>query len=99
MTFRALIPFFIALGAVALMFLSFVTGINAALDAGGSGSLFWQVVFILSAILLIATLVLSIVKIVKKRDVVISVATLFVGVLPLVVVIILVVSATQVATR
>jgi len=99
MTFRALIPFFIALGAVALMFLSFVTGINAALDAGGSGSLFWQVVFILSAVLLIATLVLSIVKIVKKRDVVISVATLFVGVLPLVVVIILVVSATQVASR
>ncbi len=35
MTIRALIPFFIALGAVALLFFSFVTGINAALDAGG----------------------------------------------------------------
>ncbi len=99
MTFRALIPFFIALGAVALMFLSFVTGINAALDAGGSGSLFWQVVFVLSAVLLLATIVLSIVKIVKKRDVAISVATLFVGVAPLVVVVILAVTAAQVATR
>ncbi len=44
-------------------------------------------------------MVLSIVKIVKKRDVVISVATLFVGVLPLVAIIILVVGAAQVGAR
>lgn len=99
MTFRALIPFLVALGAVALMFWSFVAGINAALDAGGTGSLFWQLVFIAAALAVVGSIVLSIINLVKKRAVIISVATLVVAVVPLIAVVVLVVNASQVGTR
>lgn len=99
MTFRSLIPFIAALGGVALMFWSFAAGISAALDAGGTGSLFWQLMFILAAVLVLATIVVSIINLVRKRNVVISVATLFVAVIPFVVVIVLAVSAAQGSTR
>jgi uncharacterized Tic20 family protein len=99
MTFRSLIPFFAAVLGVALLFWSFVAGISAALDGSGNGSLFWQVVFVLAAIAVLGTIVLSIINIVKKRAVVISVATLFVGVLPFIAIIILAVLALQPGPR
>ena len=95
MTFRALIPFLAAVVGVGLMFWSFVAGISAALDGSGNGSLFWQVLFILAAIAVLGTAVISIINLVKKRAVVISVATLFVAVIPLVMIVILAVSAAQ----
>lgn len=99
MTFRALVPFFVALVGVALLFWSFVAGINAALDAGGSGSLFWQVVFILALLAVVGSIVISIINLVKKRAIIISVATLFVSIVPVVMIVILAVSAAQVSSR
>jgi len=99
MTFRGLLPFFGALVGVAIMFVSFSSGISAALNGGGAGSAFWQVLFVVAGLGVLATIILSIVKIVRKRDVVIAVATLFVGVVPLVAVVVLGVLASQVATR
>lgn len=92
MTLRSLIPFFVALVGVALLFWSFASGIAAALDGSGSGSAGWQLVFVLALLAVIAAIVLSIVNLVKKRDAVVSVATLFVTAVPLVIVLILVVA-------
>lgn len=99
MTLRALVPFFVALVGVALLFWSFVAGINAALNAGGSGSLFWQVVFVLAGLAVVGTIVISIINLVKKRAIVISVATLFVAIVPLVMIVILAVSAASAVSR
>ena len=83
MTLRGLIPLFVAVLGIVLLFWSFVSGISAALDGSGSGSLFWQVLFVLAALCVLGTVVLSIINIVKKRNVIASVGTLFVVFLPL----------------
>jgi len=95
MTFRNLIPLFAALVGVGLMFWSFTAGISAALDAGGTGSLFWQLMFVLAGVLVLATIVISIVNLVRKRAIVISIVTLVVAIIPFVGVIMLAVGAAQ----
>jgi len=93
MTIRSLIPFFVAVAGVGLAFWVFATGISAALNGDGSGSLVWQVIFVLAVIAVIGTVVLSIIKLIRKQDIVIAVATLFVAVVPIVIVLIVVIAA------
>ena len=90
---RSLIPFFVVLAGVALLFWSFVSGIADALSGNSSGNVIWQVIFVLAALIVVATMVLSVINIVKKRSIVIAVATLFVGAIPLVMILVLAVMA------
>lgn len=95
MTLRSFVPFIVAVLGVALLFWSFLAGISAALDGSGSGSVLWQVLFVVAALAVLATIVVSIINLVKRRAVIISVATLFVAVIPLVMIVILAVAAAQ----
>lgn len=99
MTLRSLIPLFVAVLGVALLFWSFASGISASLDGSGSGSLFWQVLFVLAALCVLGTVVVSIINLVKKRNVIASVGTLFVVFLPLAMVLMFVVLAATLVGR
>jgi hypothetical protein len=91
-TSRGLIPFLVAIGAVVLLFWSFVSGISDALSGNGTGNVVWQIVFIVAALLIVAAIVLAIVNLAKKRLVVISIATLLVAAIPIFVIVFIAVS-------
>lgn len=74
--------FGIAIAAVTLMFCGFLGGVVDLLDASAGMRMFWQVVFALSAITTLGTAALAIVNLVKRRNEVVSVATLLVPVIP-----------------
>ena len=75
-------------GAVGMSW-SFVAGISAALDAGGSGATPYVVVFFVAAALVLAALVVSIVCLVRGRARGVAGLALVVALAPLVVVVIL----------
>lgn len=95
---RGVIPLIAALVGVGLMSLSFLSGISAALEGNGSGAGLWQVLFVLAAVLVLASLVLAIINLVRKRSIVVSIITFVVALAPFVVVIgVWITAATQVA--
>lgn len=78
---------------VAVMAWSFVTGIPAALDGGGSGATAYLVLFGAGAVLVLAGAVFAIVNLVRGRSRGIAVATLAVVLLVVVALIVLRVAA------
>ncbi|WP_395639902.1 hypothetical protein [Pseudolysinimonas sp.] len=76
------------LGAVGMSW-SFVSGISAALDAGGSGATAYVVVFLVAAALVLAALVLSIVCLARGLARGIAGLALVVALVPLVAIVIL----------
>lgn len=75
-------PFFVALVAVVVMFCAFLAGIVDVLDSSAGFVVFWRVMFVASGIALLGSFAAAIVNLVKRRDRVISVATLLVPVVP-----------------
>jgi len=62
---------------------SFVFGIRAALDGGGSGSAAFQVIFILGLLLALAAIVVSVVHLVRGARRALPIVTILVALLPL----------------
>jgi hypothetical protein len=85
----ATIALVLAVVGAAGMSWSFVTGISAALDAGGSGAGLYIVLFLIAAALVLAALVISIVCLVRGLARGIALVALLVSIAPLVGVIIL----------
>ncbi|MCU1439659.1 MAG: hypothetical protein JWP85_656 [Rhodoglobus sp.] len=90
---RGLITLLAALVGVLVMFYAFTEGISAALDGSGSGSILWQVVFLLALIIVIASIVFAIVNFVRKRSRILSAITIVIGLIPIGVVIALAIGA------
>jgi hypothetical protein len=90
---RALITLLAVMVGVLVMFYSFTEGISAALDGSGSGSILWQVVFLVALIIVIASVVFAIVSLVRKRSRILSVITIVIGLIPIGVVIALAITA------
>lgn len=90
----ATIALVLALIGTAGMAWSFVNGISAALDAGGSGAGVYVVVFLVAAGLVVAGLVISIVCLARGLARGIAALALLVSLAPIVAVIILRVAAT-----
>lgn len=78
---RGVIPLVIVIGSLALMAWALVTGISAALDGGGSGSLVYMVIFIAAAVLVLASLVLAITNFARGDARVLSLITIGIVVL------------------
>ena len=89
----AKVTFAVALASVTLMFCAFLAGIVDILDAAPALIVFWQVVFAVAVIVALATIVISIVNLVKRQDGVLSVATLLVPVIPIMLIVLTVVGA------
>jgi hypothetical protein len=85
----ALIALLLAVVGGAGMTWNFVNGINAALDAGGNGAGLFVVLFIISAVLVLAALVISIVCLVRGKARVISAVALVLSLVPLVLLLVL----------
>ena len=64
------------------MFCAFLGGVVDLLDASTGMRMFWQVVFALSTIAALGTAALAIVNLIRRRNEVVSVATLLVPVIP-----------------
>jgi hypothetical protein len=92
-TQRGVIPLIAAILGGAVMAFSFAFGIPAALDGGGSGSLVYQVLFLVGAALVLAALVMAIVQLARGRSRVLSVVTLLVAIAPIATVIVIAVVA------
>ncbi len=86
-TQRGVIPLLAAFFGGMIMAFSFAFGIPAALDGGGSGSLVYQVLFLVGAVLVVAALITAIVQLVRGRSRVLSIVTVLVALVPLVTVI------------
>lgn len=96
-TQRGVIPLIAAIVGGAVMAIAFVFGIPAALDGGGSGSLVYQILFLVGAALVLAAMVMAIVQLVRGRSRALAVVTLLVTLAPvLTVVLIAVVARTSV---
>jgi len=82
-TFWGVAPLVAAiLGFVALSW-AFITGIGAALDGSGSGALPFEVVFIVAALVLVASFATAVVNLIRGRFRVLSVIAMVITVLPL----------------
>lgn len=92
-TQRGVIPLIAAILGGAVMAFSFVFGIPAALDGGGSGSLVYQVLFLVGGVLVLAALVVAIVQLVRGRSRVLSIVTLLVALAPIATVILIAIVA------
>jgi len=90
---RDLIPLIAAIVGGAVMAIAFVFAIPAALDGGGSGSLAYQVLFLVGAALVLAAMVMSIVQLVRGRARALAVVTLLVTLAPVLTVILIAVVA------
>ncbi|MDP3207533.1 MAG: hypothetical protein Q8M65_00145 [Rhodoglobus sp.] len=88
-TTRGVIPLVAALIGVAALGWSFVTGIAAALSGGGSGALPYEIIFIVALAVVLASAVLAIINLVKKRSMALGVLTLVVVAGPVIGVIVL----------
>jgi hypothetical protein len=80
------------LGALAMGW-SFVNGVNAALDSGGSGATPYVVTFLVAAAAVLVAIVLGIVGLVRGRSRVLSVIAIVIGLVPVVGVIVLRIAA------
>jgi hypothetical protein len=80
--------FGIALASVTVMFCAFLAGVVNVLDASDGPRVFWQVVFVLSGGVLVGTIIQSIMNLVRKRNEVVSVASLLVPVIPIALIVI-----------
>lgn len=80
------------LGAAA-MFWSFVNGVNAALDGGGSGATPFVVVFLVAAAAVLAALIIGVTCLIKGRSRALSIVAILVALVPVVAVIILRIAA------
>jgi hypothetical protein len=89
----ALIALLLAVLGGAGMAWNFVNGINAALDSGGNGAFLFVVLFIVSAVLVLAALIISIVCLVRGKARGIAAIALVVSLVPIVGVIILRIAA------
>ena len=89
----ALIALLLAVVGGAGMTWNFVNGISAALDAGGNGAGLFVVLFIISAVLVLAALVISIVCLVRGKARGVAAVALVVSLLPIIAVIVLRVAA------
>lgn len=87
------IALLLAVVGTAGMWWSFVAGIDAALDAGGSGADLYVVIFIIAATLVLAALVISIVCLVRGLARGIALLALLVALPPVVGVIVLRIAA------
>ena len=83
----ALIALLLAVLGGAGMTWNFVNGISAALDAGGNGAGLFVVLFIISAVLVLAALVISIVCLVRGKARGVAAVALVVSLLPIIAVI------------
>jgi len=90
---RSMVPFVLGIIGVVLLFSSFIAAIDGALDAGGAGAGAWIGAFFAALVIVIVAVVMSIINLIRKRDAVISVATLFVCGMPLAMVAIFAVAA------
>lgn len=90
----ATIALVLAAVGTAVMFWSFVNGVPAALDAGGSGATPYVIVFVGAAVLVLAGLVVSIVCLIRGLARGVAVIALIVSLVPIVGVIVLRVAAT-----
>jgi hypothetical protein len=79
---RGIIALIGAIVAAVLVPLSFVYGISAALDGSGTGSLLFQVLFIVGLALALAAIVMSVVHLVRGAPKVLPVLTIVVALLP-----------------
>ena len=90
---RDLVPLITAILGGAVMAFSFVFGIPAALDGGGSGSIVFQVLFLVGGALVLAAMVMAIVQLVRGRARALAVVTLLVTLAPVLTVILIAVVA------
>jgi hypothetical protein len=74
---------------VVVMAWSFVTGISAALDGGGSGAFAYEVIFIAAAALVLVGLVIGIINLVRGRSRAIAILTIIIAIVPVVGVVVL----------
>lgn len=79
-------------GAVVMAW-SFVAGVSAALDSGGSGATVYVILFLAAGALVLAGLVIGIVNLVRGRSRVIAAVTIVIGLIPVIAVIVLRVAA------
>ena len=79
---RGVIPLIAAIVAVVLVPVSFVFGISAALSGSGSGSVLFQVLFIVGLLLALAALVIAIVRLARGASKALPIATIIVALLP-----------------
>lgn len=77
----ALIAAIVALG---MMVWSFMVGVRAALDGGGSGALPYEIVFVVSGVVALVSLVWAIVNLVRRRSPAIAIITILVALAPIV---------------
>jgi len=89
----ALVALLLAVLGGAGMAWNFVNGITAALDGSGNGSGLYQVLFLISAALVLAALVISIVCLVRGKARGIAAVALIVSLAPIVGVIVLYITA------
>jgi hypothetical protein len=85
----AVIAILLAVGAVALMYFSFVNGVAAALDAGGDGAGIYVPLFFLGAGVAIVAAVIAIVGLVRGGNRILSSIALLVAVIPGIAVVVL----------
>mgnify|MGYP000976315693 CR=1 FL=1 len=90
---RGLVTVLAVMVGVLVMFYSFTEGVSAALDGSGSGSVVWQVVFLLALLIVIASVVVAVVNFMRRRSRVLSAITIVIGLVPIGVVIALAVGA------
>lgn len=92
---RGVIPLLAAVVGVGLMAWSFATGVSAALDGSGAGSLVYQVIFIAAAVLVLASLVIAVINLVRGDSRPLAIITILVAFAPLIAVIVLSVQASS----
>ena len=90
----ALIALLLAIVGGAGMAWNFVNGVSAALDSGGNGAGLFVVLFLISAALVLAAIVISIVCLVRGKARGVAGVALVVALLPIIGVIVLRVAAT-----
>jgi predicted phage tail protein len=90
----ALIALALAVVGGALMAFSFVNGISAALDGGGTGAGLYVVLFFVGAALVLAALVTSIICLARGKARGLSALALIVALVPIVAIVVLRLAAT-----
>ena len=81
---RGVIPLVGAIVATVIVPFSFVSGIGAALDGSGSGSTFFQALFIAGLALALSAIVISIVSLVRGAPKLLPILAIVVALLPFV---------------
>ena len=77
----------------ALMIVGFLGGIDAALNGNSTGNNAYIVVFLVGAVLIVAALVMTLYRMIRGGSTVLAWATIVIGLLPMIAVVILLVTA------